>query len=39
MEFKNSQDHIEKLRYLMNEVKNKHTYINRIEDILRFLPE
>lgn len=39
IEFKNSPEHIEKLKYLMNEVKNKHTYINRIEEILRFLPE
>ena len=39
LEFKNSPNHIEKLKYLMNEVKNKHTYLNRIEDILKFLPE
>jgi hypothetical protein len=39
MEFKNSPIHLEKLKYLMNEVKNKHTYLNRIGDILRFLPD
>jgi hypothetical protein len=39
IEFKNSPDHIEKLRYLMNEVKEKHTYVNRIKQIIECLPE
>jgi hypothetical protein len=39
MEEKNSSNHIEKLSFLMNEVKKKHTYINRIETILSYLPD
>jgi hypothetical protein len=39
VEEKNSSNHIEKLSFLMNEVKEKHTYINRIENILSHLPD
>lgn len=39
LEFKKSSNHIEKLKFLMHEVKKKHTYINRIQEILKFLPE
>ena len=39
LEFKESENHIEKLKYLMNEVKEKHTYINRINQIIECLPE
>ena len=39
MDFKNDPAHIEKLRFLMNEVKEKHTYINRINQIIECLPE
>jgi hypothetical protein len=39
IEFKNSDNHIDKLKYLMNEVKEKHTYINIIKDLLKYLPE
>lgn len=39
LEFKEDPTHIERLKYLMNEVKEKHTYINRINQILEFLPE
>jgi hypothetical protein len=39
IEFKNSDNHIDKLKYLMNEVKEKHTYINIINDLLKYLPE
>ena len=35
---KNDPAHVEQLKYLMNEVKTKHTYINRIETILKNLP-
>ena len=38
MEFKENTHHIERLRYLMNEVKQKHTYINRVNQIIEFLP-
>lgn len=38
MEFKENIEHTERLKYLMNEVKEKHTYINRINQILEFLP-
>ena len=38
LEFKNNLSHIEKLKHLMNEVKEKHTYINRINQILECLP-
>jgi hypothetical protein len=34
---KNDIKHIEQLKYLMNEVKQKHTYINRIQKILEIL--
>ena len=39
MEKKKDPNHIEELKDLMMEVKMNHTYINRIEFILRFLPE
>lgn len=39
LEFKNNTDHINRLKYLMNEVKEKHTYINRIKQIIECLPE
>jgi len=39
IEFKNSNDHLDRLKYLMNEVKEKHTYINIISDLLKYLPE
>ena len=39
IDFKNNPNHIEKLKYLMNEVKEKHTYINRINQIIECLPE
>lgn len=39
IEFKNKPDHLERLRYLMNEVKEKHTYVNRINQIMECLPE
>lgn len=39
LEFKKNPNHIEKLKYLMNEVKEKHTYLNRIKTILEYLPE
>lgn len=35
---KNDQYHIDQLKYLMNEVKTKHTYLNRIKTILKYLP-
>lgn len=37
IEKKNDIKHIEQLKYLMNEVKEKHTYINRIQKILEIL--
>jgi hypothetical protein len=39
IESKGDPSHIERLKYLMNEVKNNHTYVNRIKDILNYLPE
>lgn len=39
IEKKNDPNHLKELRDLMVNVKNNHTYINRIEFILRFLPE
>jgi hypothetical protein len=39
IENKNNNLHIDNLKYLMEEVKNKHTYINRINDILECLPD
>jgi hypothetical protein len=36
---KNDPNHIKELKDLMNEVKNKHTYINRIETIIKYLPD
>jgi hypothetical protein len=36
---KNSPSHVERLSFLMNEVKEKHTYINRINQILECLSE
>ena len=38
LEFKEDPSHIERLKHLMNEVKEKHTYINRIKCILDYLP-
>jgi hypothetical protein len=38
MEKKNSPSHLEELRYLMAEVRDKHTYVNRIKQILECLP-
>jgi len=39
IECKNSQDHLNRLQHLMQEVKEKHTYINRIQTIIDCLPE
>lgn len=39
IEFKNSSDHLDRLKYLMNEVKERHTYLNIISDLLKYLPE
>jgi hypothetical protein len=39
VEEKNKPDCVEKIKFLMNEVKEKHTYINRIETILECLPD
>lgn len=39
IEFKNNPNHIEKLKYLMNEVKENHTFVNRAKYILESLPE
>lgn len=38
VEEKNSSKHIENLSSLMREVKEKHTYINRIQNIINYLP-
>ena len=38
LEFKEDPNHIEKLRHLMNVVKEKHTYVNRINQIIECLP-
>jgi hypothetical protein len=38
IEKKNDPNHIKELKELMMEVKNNHTYINRIKTILSFLP-
>lgn len=38
LEEKNSENHLKKLKNLMILVKEKHTYINRIENILSCLP-
>jgi hypothetical protein len=37
IEKKNNSDCLDWIKYLMNEVKTKHTYINRVEEILKFL--
>jgi hypothetical protein len=39
MEKKKSGNHIRDLRELMDYVRNNHTYISRIKEILRFLPD
>lgn len=39
LEFKNSPDAIDKIRSLMTSVRDNHTYLNRIELILKCLPE
>jgi len=38
IEKKNDPNHINELKFLMNEVKEKHTYINRIKLIIECLP-
>jgi hypothetical protein len=39
LEFKNAPEHLEKLKYLMNKVRKHHTYLNIIEEVIKFLPE
>jgi hypothetical protein len=39
IEKKNDHNHLKDLKELMANVKSNHTYINRIENILKFLPE
>ena len=38
LEKKNSLSHVKRLSFLMDEVKEKHTYINRIQTMLNYLP-
>jgi len=39
VELKNQPNAIERIKFLMNEVKEKHTYINRVNTMLECLPE
>jgi hypothetical protein len=39
MQEKKRPDAIDRIKYLMNEVKEKHTYMRRVEMLLKYLPD